>query len=87
MTTPHTLSNVIDQRQDLETLLLGMRRYGEPRVHYHNGGWASSVEIATTQTGAEFTIRSEFGLSTPTAAAKQCHERMIKALSALGGKK
>lgn len=67
----------------LEEHLEKMRYYGKPRVSLLNGGWYSCVEMNTNTTGTSFEVKSDFDCETPTAAAKQCHERILNAIKEL----
>jgi len=69
---------------ELEERMLYLIRYGKPRISYLDNGWYCKVEMNTNTDGTQFDVASEFGQKTPTAAAKQCHERIIGALKALG---
>ena len=67
----------------LEEHLQQMRYYGKPRVSLMSNGWYSCIEMNTNTTGTTFEIKSDFDHPTPTAAAKQCHERILNALKEL----
>jgi hypothetical protein len=64
----------------LEELLDELKHYGKPRVGMYDGGWYCSVEMNTNTVGAEFKCASNFDIPTPTDAAKQCLERVLKAV-------
>jgi hypothetical protein len=64
----------------LEELLMELKQYGKPRVSFLGDGWYCNVEMNTNTVGADFKCASEFGISTPTDAAKQCLERVLKAV-------
>jgi hypothetical protein len=64
----------------LEELLMELVKYGKPRVSMIGDGWHSNVEMNTNTVGADFKCASDFNMSTPTAAAKQCLERVLKAV-------
>jgi hypothetical protein len=64
----------------LEELLMELKHYGKPRVGMFDSGWHCNIEINTNTVGADFKCASEFGISTPTDAAKQCLERVLKAV-------
>lgn len=70
--------------QDLQELLLGLQKFGHPRLHCLSGGWYCVIEMHTTADGAEFTVRSDFSQLSPLAAALQCRERMQAALRLTG---
>jgi hypothetical protein len=64
----------------LEELLMELMHYGKPRVSFLGDGWHCNVEMNTNTVGADFKCASEFGITTPTDAAKQCLERVLKAV-------
>jgi hypothetical protein len=64
----------------LEELLMELKHYGKPRVGMFDGGWYCSIEMNTNTVGADFKCASEFDIPTPTDAAKQCLERVLKAV-------
>jgi hypothetical protein len=64
----------------LEELLMELKHYGKPRVSFLGEGWHSNVEMNTNTVGADFKCASDFGMATPTEAAKQCLERVLKAV-------
>ncbi len=63
----------------LEEILAKLQRVGSPRLMF-SGGWSCAVEITTPARGTDYTIRSEFGHMSPYAAAKECAQRVEKAL-------
>jgi hypothetical protein len=69
---------------DLEQLLLELKKYGKPKVGMYGSGnddtWNCSVDMNTETVGADFKCRSDFSMPTPTLAAKQCLERVLKAV-------
>lgn len=71
-------------QMELEELMVYMIRYGKPRVSYLDGGWYCKVEMNTNTKGTQFDVASEFNQPTPLQAARQCHERIIGAMKALG---
>lgn len=70
----------------LEELLTEMERFGKPRVGKYGTGWHSNIEVSITPVGAQFEIRSDFGLPTPLAAARECYDRLIAAMKELAQK-
>lgn len=72
------------QDATLEELLLELKNYGKPKVGMYGSGtdetWHCSIDMNTNTVGAEFKCRSEFDMATPTLAAKQCLERVLKAV-------
>lgn len=67
----------------LEEHLQQMRYYGKPRVSLMQSGWYSCTEMNTNTTGTTFEVKSDYDHTSPTTAAKQCHERIINALREL----
>jgi hypothetical protein len=70
------------QEPTLEELLVELSTYGKPRVgmYSEDGTWHCNVEMNTNTVGAEFKCASDFKQPTPTVAAKQCLERVLKAV-------
>jgi hypothetical protein len=69
------------QDLSLQELLLELKKYGKPRVGmYSEEGWHCNVEMNTNTVGADFKCSSDFKQPTPTDAAKQCLDRVIKAV-------
>ena len=70
------------QEPTLEDLLIELSTYGKPRVGMYSddGTWHCNVEMNTNTVGAEFKCASDFKQPTPTIAAKQCLERVLKAV-------
>jgi hypothetical protein len=68
----------------LEQLLMELKKYGKPKVGMYGSGnddtWHCSVDMNTETVGADFKCRSDFDIPTPTLAAKQCLERVLKAV-------
>ena len=64
----------------LEELLMELKHYGKPRVGMFDNGWHCNIEMNTNTVGADFKCSSEFDIPTPTEAAKQCLERVLKAV-------
>ena len=65
----------------LEEILEELKQYGKPRVGmYGDDGWHCNVEMNTNTVGADFKCASDFKQPTPTIAAKQCLERVLKAV-------
>jgi hypothetical protein len=75
-------SKMYQQNQPtLEELLIELKCYGQPRVGmYSNDGWFCSIEMNTNTVGADFKCSSDFKMPTPTDAAKQCLDRVLKAV-------
>lgn len=70
--------------ESLEQLLAEMLKYGKPSIHYIEG-WTCKVEMNTNAKGASFEIRSDFRMTTATAAVEQCLERIEQAVKTIGG--
>jgi hypothetical protein len=70
------------QEPTLEELLIELSTYGKPRVgmYSEDGTWHCTIEMNTNTVGAEFKCASDFKQPTPTVAAKQCLERVLKAV-------
>lgn len=70
------------EEASLEELLTELSTYGRPRVGMYGDDetWHCSVEMNTNTVGAKFECKSDFKQPTPTAAAKQCLERVLKAV-------
>jgi hypothetical protein len=66
----------------LEELLLELKNFGKPRVGIYgsDGTWHCSVDMNTNTVGADFQCKSDFNQPNPTAAAKQCLERVLIAV-------
>lgn len=68
----------------LEDLLTALASYGSPRVTQIKKGWYCCVEMRVSSVGVDFKIASEFNHQTPTAAARECYERVVKTVSEIG---
>jgi len=80
--------------QDLEQILLELKRYGTPRLVSFtpwslspNPGWHCYVEMNVAVNGGKMEIGSELHCKSPSEAAKQCQERVLAALKTMGGAK
>lgn len=71
--------------EHLEDIMTSMLKYGKPRVSYLTGsvksGWYSNIEMNVNSSGVTFNIQSDFDHPDPISAAKQCRERLLKAVS------
>lgn len=65
----------------LEERLEWLTRFGKPRVCFDGKGWSAHMEMHVANAGAEFTVRSEFNMDTPSAALDQCITRMLETLA------
>lgn len=72
------------QLKTLDGLLDAMGQRGNPWLAKLGGGWHCWVEMFVSVTGSKFEIKSEYDHPTPIAAARECHQRVIDALSKLG---
>ena len=68
---------------NLSEILIEMLQYGHPRLAHLSTGWHCCVNMNTNTEGTKFEIMSEFGMSSPLEATKQCHERIISTLQNL----
>lgn len=70
------------EQMNLEELLTELKNYGKPRVGIYgsDGLWHCTIEMNTNTVGAKFDCSSDFNHSTPISAARQCLERVIKAV-------
>jgi hypothetical protein len=70
-------------QDNLEDVMMELLRYGQPRVGVYssNGTWSCHIEMNTMTVGSDFTVRSDHGMPTPLSAAKQCLERVTKAVA------
>lgn len=66
----------------LEELLTELTKYGRPRVGMFDGTWNCTVEMNTNTIGADFKCASDFKHTSPISAARQCLERVYKAIEA-----
>jgi len=67
----------IGDSSSLEELLLALAKFGNPRLTHAAKGWYCKIY---TELGVDSKLASDFGLDTPTLAARQCFERLDKAL-------
>jgi len=79
--TPISEAVKIDQLS-LEELLSELKNYGKPRVGIYGDDhlWHCHVDMNTNTVGATFECKSDFKHPTPISAARQCLERVIKAV-------
>lgn len=66
----------------LEETMAELLKYGKPRVGVYSSDetWHCNVEMNTNTVGATFECKSDFKHPTATSAAKQCLERVLKAV-------
>lgn len=70
--------------EKLEDIITSFVKYGKPSISYLTGsksGWYCRIEMNTSSMGVDFKIASDFDHDTPISAAKQCRERLLKAIS------
>jgi hypothetical protein len=79
--TPISNATKLEQ-MSLEELLLELKNYGKPRVGIYGSDelWHCTVEMNTNTVGADFKCSSSFDHPTPVSAAKECLERVLKAV-------
>ena len=77
-------SVIRDGARTLEEILLALAKYGKPRIAHDGDGWFCAVEMYVTAAGVNFKVASEFSRPSPIEAAKQCAQRLDKALSDIG---
>lgn len=65
----------------LEERLEWLTRFGKPRVRFDVDGWSAHIDMHVANAGAEFKVRSEFNMDTPSAALDQCITRMLETLA------
>ncbi len=69
--------------KSLEDLLAALATFGKPRVSLQTRGWHACVEMHVSAAGVSFEVKSDFDHKTPSAAARQCAERVLAALNGL----
>ena len=55
--------------------LMGLCRYGRPRISLTESGWHCNIEMNTSADGAVFKVHSEFDHSSPDDALSVCRAR------------
>lgn len=72
----------------LEHRLNEMARYGKVHLMLHDSGkWSCGMDVSVNAVGAKFEVRAEHGKHTsPSAAAAECHARMLDAINNIGVK-
>lgn len=73
----------LPDRNNLESILASLAKYGRPRLGLYDGGWYCTVDMFVTGDGVEFKIASEFKNPTPLQAAFVCWERLQHTLDGL----
>lgn len=70
---------------DLDALLRSTEKFGKISLWRMDSSWYCKIEMNTNVIGATFEIKSDHSKNkTPTAAVKDCVERMQAALKTLG---
>lgn len=70
------------EHESTDEMLEAANLLGECHLHRIGKGWSFTIELATTVSGGEFKVRSEFGHSTHRAAIR---EGLFRARSAIAG--
>lgn len=87
ITTParQSLANFMASpgEKSLEDLLAALATFGKPRLSLQPRGWHACVEMHVSAVGVSFDVNSDFDHKTPSAAARQCAERVLAALNGL----
>ena len=60
---------------DLSSELVGLCKYGKPRLSLQERGWHCFIEMNTNAEGASFDVRSEFDHPSPEDALIVCKAR------------
>lgn len=60
---------------ELERKLQSLCGVGEPRVSKLSGGWHATIDIPAPP-GCDASVKSDFGMSSPSAAVDQMIERL-----------
>ena len=77
------LQSVARAPESLEELMVSMCQYGQPKLSMMDSGWHCWIKMHVQSAGASFEIKSEFGHKTPTAATKECADRIAETLAAI----
>lgn len=75
--------SALSQDSSLESMLIAMTAFGAPRISQIDNGWYCVINMRVAAKGAEFKIDSEIRHKTPTAAARECLQRIHETLSQL----
>jgi hypothetical protein len=72
----------------LEHRLNEMARYGKVHLMLHDSGmWSCSVDVTVNAVGAKFEVKADYGKhKSPSAAAAECHARILDAINNIGVK-
>ena len=73
-------SGVYGDALNVEQALIGLMRYGQPRLGVYGEGWHAHIEMNTQVTGGKFEIRSDFKHASPSAAIRQLLDRVEAAV-------
>lgn len=64
----------------LEEILSTMQRVGSPRLGCMNNEWYCACDMHITTPGGTFTVRSDYNHISPVSAARECLQRVAKAM-------
>lgn len=78
------IKHAASKPESLDSLLLEMCRYGQPKLSMMDSGWHCWIKMHVASQGATFEIKSEFGHQSPRAAADECHARITATIKQLG---
>ena len=65
---------------DLSSELVGLCKFGSPRLALQSRGWCCSIEMNTNAEGASFNVHSEFDHPSPEDALIMCKARAKSAV-------
>lgn len=69
--------------ESLDDLLLGLCRYGEPRLSRMSDGWYANIGMHVASEGAEFSVKTDFDHATPREAIEVLIKRVRSTLTDL----
>lgn len=70
-------------KNELETVLYQLLKYGKPALVKMTDGWWCRVELEGFSKGTSFEVRSDLDNATPLSAAMQALERIKETLAAI----
>lgn len=72
---------------DLETLMVALCKFGQPRLSRMDRGWHASMKMNTDATGAKFEIQAEFTHTSPgdamTVLCDRVHACLVQMRTAI----
>ena len=76
--------SIIDMQSGatLDEKLIALTKYGKPRISVVDG-WSACIDMSVSANGVDFSIRSDFGCRTPSAAVDQLISRLKSTLGSL----